>query len=254
MLKLNYDFKNAWESVSSDKMKAVMNYGEEYKRFLDNGKTERTCCAEIVKTAKENGFVSLDEKIKNKSISVGDKIYAVNKDKGVILVVIGKNEIEKGMRILGAHIDSPRLDLKQFPLYEDSSLALLKTHYYGGIKKYQWTAIPLSMHGVVFKKDGSKVDITIGEDDNDPVLYISDLLIHLAKDQMDKKLGDAVTGEGLNVIIGHMPNCDSQKDKIKSNILSLLNDKYNMTEEDFLSAEIEIVPSGKARDVGLDRG
>ncbi|MCT4508366.1 MAG: aminopeptidase [Tepidibacter sp.] len=252
-MNLTHEFKNAWKNLKDEDINAVMSYSKEYMDFLDNGKTERRCVDEIIKKAKEQGYISLEEALKSNDIKAGSKIYANNKGKGVALFVIGQKEIEKGMKIVGSHIDSPRLDLKPFPLYEDGNLALLKTHYYGGIKKYQWTSIPLSMHGVVYTKDGNKVDINIGDDENDPVLYISDLLIHLAKDQMGKKLSEGITGEGLNVLIGHIPLKDEEKDSVKKSVLKLLNEKYNMTEEDFLTAEIEIVPAGKAREVGLDR-
>ncbi|CAH2214302.1 aminopeptidase [Tepidibacter aestuarii] len=252
-MKLTHEFKNAWKNLKDGDMDAVMSYSKEYMDFLDNGKTERRCVDEIIKMAKEQGYISLEEALEAKNVKTGSKIYADNKGKGVALFVIGQKEIENGMKIVGSHIDSPRLDLKPFPLYEDGNLALLKTHYYGGIKKYQWTSIPLSMHGVVYTKDGNKVDVNIGDDANDPVVYISDLLIHLAKDQMGKKLSEGITGEGLNVLIGHIPLKDEEKDSVKKSVLKLLNEKYNMTEEDFLTAEIEIVPAGKARDVGLDR-
>ncbi|SHJ54223.1 aminopeptidase [Tepidibacter formicigenes] len=252
-MNLNHEFKSAWNNLKDGEMDSLMNYSKEYMNFLDNGKTERRCVEEIIKKAKEKGFISLEEAIKGGKLQSGCKIYANNKEKGVALFVIGKESLEKGMKVVGAHVDSPRLDLKPFPLYEDGNLALLKTHYYGGIKKYQWTSIPLSLHGVVFKKDGTKVDINIGEDENDPVLYITDLLIHLAKDQMGKKLSEGITGEGLNVIIGHIPMKDKEKNAVKENILKLLNGKYGITEEDFVTAEIEVVPAGKARDVGIDR-
>lgn len=253
-LKLTYEFKSAWNALKDGEIDSVMSYSKEYMNFLDVGKTERECADEIVNKAKENGFVSIEEIIKSGKIEKGSKIYAQNKGKGVALFIMGNEELEKGMKIVGAHIDSPRLDLKPFPLYEDGNLALLKTHYYGGIKKYQWTCIPLSLHGVVFKKDGTKVDIVIGEDDSDPILYITDLLIHLAKDQMEKKLGEGITGESLNVLIGHIPlNDGEEKEKVKENVLRLLNEKYGITEDDFTTAEIEIVPAGKSRDVGLDR-
>ncbi|MEJ8552917.1 aminopeptidase [Tepidibacter sp. Z1-5] len=252
-MNLTHEFKNAWKNLKDGDMDALMSYSKEYMDFLDNGKTERRCVDYIIKKAKEQGYISLEEALENNNIKAGSKIYANNKDKGVALFVVGQNDIEKGMKIVGSHIDSPRLDLKPFPLYEDGNLALLKTHYYGGIKKYQWTSIPLSMHGVVYTKDGNKVDVNIGDDENDPIVYISDLLIHLAKDQMGKKLAEGITGEGLNVLIGHIPLKDEEKDAVKKSVLKLLNEKYQMTEEDFLTAEIEIVPAGKARDVGLDR-
>ncbi|SHG99995.1 aminopeptidase [Tepidibacter thalassicus] len=252
-MSLTYEFKSAWKNLKDGEMDNLMNYSKEYMDFLDNSKTERRCVEEIIKKAKQNGFISLDEVIKSGKLQSGCKVYANNRGKGVALFIIGKENLEKGMRIIGSHVDSPRLDLKPFPLYEDGNLALLKTHYYGGIKKYQWTCIPLSLHGVVLKNDGTKVDINIGEDENDPVLYITDLLIHLAKDQMGKKLSEGITGEGLNVIIGHIPMKDEEKDVVKQNILRFLNEKYSITEEDFVSAEIEVVPAGKARDVGIDR-
>ncbi|OPJ55509.1 aminopeptidase [Alkalithermobacter paradoxus] len=252
-MKLTHEFKNAWNNLKDGEIESVMTYGKEYMHFLDNGKTERECVKEIVKQAKENGFISIDDAIKNGKIEKGARIYAENKGKAVALFIIGEEELEKGMRIVGAHIDAPRLDLKAVPLYEDGNLALLKTHYYGGIKKYQWTAIPLSLHGVIYKADGTKVDIVIGEEETDPVLYITDLLPHLAKDQYEKKLGEGITGEGLNVLIGHIPSNQDEKDKVKYNVLKLLNDKYGITEEDFTMAEIEIVPAGKSRDVGIDR-
>ncbi|MDU7904990.1 MAG: aminopeptidase, partial [Peptostreptococcaceae bacterium] len=251
---LRHEFKNAWDQINDNKeLDVVMNYANDYMKFLDVGKTERTSAREIIRQAKENGFISVQEAMSKGKISAGDKIYAGNKDKGVALFVIGQEELQNGMRIVGGHIDSPRIDLKPNPLYEDGNMALLKTHYYGGIKKYQWTTLPLSMYGVVVLKDGTKVDICIGEDESDPVFCITDLLIHLAADQMQKKLSDGVTGEGLNLLVGHMPLEGEEKDAISANVLKLLNDKYNMTEKDFLTAEIEIVPSGKARHLGFDK-
>lgn len=251
---LRHEFKNAWDQINDNKeLDVVMNYANDYMKFLDVGKTERTSAREIIRQAKENGFISVQEAMSKGKISAGDKIYAGNKDKGVALFVIGQEELQNGMRIVGGHIDSPRIDLKPNPLYEDGNMALLKTHYYGGIKKYQWTTLPLSMYGVVVLKDGTKVDICIGEDESDPVFCITDLLIHLASDQMQKKLSDGVTGEGLNLLVGHMPLEGEEKDAISANVLKLLNDKYNMTEKDFLTAEIEIVPSGKARHLGFDK-
>ena len=191
---------------------------------------------------------------KGEKVVEGQKIYAINRDKSIILFVIGKEPIDKGMQIVGGHIDSPRIDLKQNPLYEDGSMALLKTHYYGGIKKYQWTSIPLSMHGIIIKKDGEKINISIGEDESEPVFFITDLLPHLSKDQNSKKLSEGIAGEGLNVILGSMPvESEDEKEKIKLNVLKILNEKYGIVESDFRTAEIEIVPAGKARDVGLDR-
>lgn len=252
--KLTKKFNNAWEQLSEGELESVFELSEGYKQFLDNGKTERESADEIVKIAKANGFISYEEIMARGSFSFGDKIYAENKGKGVNLFVIGSEDLEKGMRIVGSHLDAPRLDLKAYPLYEDGGLGLLKTHYYGGIKKYQWVATPLAMHGVIFTKNGEKITIVIGEDDNDPVLYITDLLPHLAKDQMDKKMGDGITGEGLNVIIGSIPyQGDNIDEKVKLNILRLLNEKYGIEEDDFTVAELEIVPAGKARDVGIDR-
>ena len=253
-MQLKHEFKNAWEiERENNKLNEVMDYSKGYMNFLDNGKTERTSAREIVKIAKENGYISLEEAIKKSYVKPGEKIYAVNKDKAVALFVIGKNLLEEGMKIVGGHIDAPRIDLKQNPLYQEANLGFFKTHYYGGVKKYQWTALPLAIYGVVILKDGTKVDICIGEDESDPVFCITDLLIHLASDQMQKKLSEGVTGESLNLLVGHMPLEGEEKEAIEQNILKLLNDKYGMVEEDFLSAEIEIVPAGRARDLGFDR-
>lgn len=253
-MKLNYDLQNAWEfERENNNIDEVMNYAKGYMNFLDNGKTERTSAKEIVKMAKENGYISLDEAINKGNINSGDKIYAINKDKSVALFVIGKKTLENGMRIVGGHIDAPRLDLKPNPLYEEDNLGFLKTHYYGGIKKYQWTTIPLAIHGVVILSSGKKVDICIGEDESDPIFCVTDLLPHLASDQMKKKLSDGILGEKLNLLVGNIPLEGEDKHLVKKNILKLLNEKYNMIEEDFISAEIEIVPSGKARDLGFDR-
>ncbi|WP_042275780.1 aminopeptidase [[Clostridium] dakarense] len=253
-MKLKHEFKNAWEvERENNKLDDIMSYANGYKLFLDNGKTERTSAREIVKIAKENGYISIDEAIQKGSINSGDKIYAENKDKSVALFVMGKNPLEKGMKVIGAHLDAPRIDLKPNPLYQEANLGFFKTHYYGGIKKYQWTVTPLAIHGVVILNDGKKVDICIGEDENDPVFCITDLLAHLAGDQMQKKLSEGVTGESLNILVGHIPLEGEEKDAIEQNILKILNDKYGMVGEDFLSAEIEVVPSGRARDLGFDR-
>ncbi len=253
-MNLKHEFKNAWKQIQeNNKVDSVMDYAKDYMKFLNAGKTERTSAREIIRQAKEHGYISLEEALKKGKISAGEKIYADNKDKGVALFVIGEEELQKGMKIIGGHIDAPRIDLKPNPLYEDGHMALFKTHYYGGIKKYQWTALPLALHGVVILNDGTKVDICIGEEDTDPVFCISDLLIHLSRDQMQKKLADGITGEGLNLLVGHMPLEGEEKDAVATNVLKLLNEKYNMTESDFLTAEIEIVPAGKARDVGFDR-
>lgn len=253
--RVTYNFKNAWEEMNEAEQKSVFHFSDEYKTFLDNGKTERECVDEIVKNAKMNGFKNLEEVIKNnEEIKPGMKIYANNKGKAALLLVVGEEKIEEGLNVVGTHIDSPRLDLKPFPLYEDGGLALLKTHYYGGVRKYQWASRPLALHGVIFKKNGEKVNIVIGEEDNDPVFFISDLLPHLAKDQNQKKLSEGITGEGLNIIVGNMPLGDKDiKDKVKFHIMKILNEKYGIEEDDFTVAEIEAVPAGKTRDVGLDR-
>ena len=249
---LKYKAKNAWKiHKDNNSLQEVMDYSKGYIEFLNKSKTERDCSKEIINKAKENGYISLEEAIEKGRINPGDKIYANNRDKSVCLFVIGKNSIEKGMRIIGSHIDSPRIDLKANPLYQEGNLGLLKTHYYGGIKKYQWVSLPLALHGVVILKDGSKVDICIGEDETDPVFCITDILPHLASDQNQKKISDAIKGEDLNLLIGSIPT--DENEGIVRNILNILNEKYNMVEEDFLSAEISIVPSGKAKDLGLDR-
>ncbi|NRT70564.1 aminopeptidase [Clostridium beijerinckii] len=246
--------KNAWNKYDEKEVQSIFEFCEGYKNFMSKCKTERECVKEVLRLAKAEGYEDIEEIIKNnKQLKPGDKIFANNKGKAVALFIVGSESIEKGLKILGAHIDSPRLDLKQNPLYEDSELALLDTHYYGGIKKYQWVTLPLALHGVVAKKDGTVIDICIGEDDNDPVVGVSDLLIHLAGDQMGKKADKVVEGEDLNVLVGSMPLKGSKKDAVKGNILKLLKEKYDFEEEDFLSAEIEIVPAGKARDYGLDR-
>ncbi|MBN9645622.1 aminopeptidase [Terrisporobacter glycolicus] len=253
-MKLNYKLKNGWDVVrENNDYENVFRYSKEYIQFLDKGKTERKCVKEIVKMAKDRGYTSLEEAMSNKVIKAGQKIYAINRDKGVALFVIGEKNISEGMKIIGSHLDSPRLDLKQNPLYEDSDLAMLKTHYYGGIKKYQWVTIPLAMYGVVILKDNTSMEISIGDEENDPVFCITDLLPHLSADQNSKKMSDGIGGEDLNVLCGNIPNENEESDKVKYTILKLLNDKYGMDEEDFLSAEIEIVPAGFARDLGIDR-
>ncbi|AFS78000.1 aminopeptidase M18 family [Gottschalkia acidurici 9a] len=253
--KLTHKWRNVWEELEDSQLDIVKNMGEEYKIFLDKGKTEREVVSNIVKMAEENGYVSLESIIKKKiKVVPGTKIYANNKDKSVAMFIIGKEKIEDGMNIIASHVDSPRIDLKQFPLYEQDGLGLLKTHYYGGVKKYQWVTLPLSLHGVVIKSNGEKIHITIGEDEKDPVFFITDLLPHLAKDQMEKKMGEGITGEGLNILFGSIPYNDSEiSEKVKLNILNILNEKYGIMEQDFTTAEFEIVPAGKARDVGIDR-
>lgn len=252
---LTKKWNNGWDICNSEKQ-GIMEFNQGYKRFLDEGKTERECVRQIVSLAEASGYKNLKEYINNNiNVKCGDKIYAEYKDKSVAMFIIGQESILSGMNIIASHLDSPRLDLKPVPLYESDELALLKTHYYGGVKKYQWTAIPLSLHGRIIKKDGSIIDVVIGEKDEDPVLMISDLLPHLAKDQVTKPLGEAITGEGLNVIIGSIPyQSEDLSDKVKFNILTMLKESYDIEEEDFVSAEIEIVPAGKARDIGLDRG
>lgn len=253
-MNLNYEFANGWKVIKEmNNMENAFEYSKEYIDFLNKSKTERLCAREIIRQASSQGFISIEEAIKKGKIECGDKIFADNKDKGVALFVIGEKDIEEGMKIIASHIDSPRLDLKQNPLYEDDNLAYFKTHYYGGIKKYQWSTIPLAIHGLIILNDGQKVDICIGEDENDPVFCITDLLPHLAQDQMQKKLADGITGEQLNLLIGSIPLEGSEKEAIEENILKILNSKYGIIEEDLLSAEIEIVPAGKARDLGLDR-
>lgn len=241
--------KNTWEKYK-DNLNEVMEYNEGYKDYISKNKTERACVKDSIRLAEEKGFKPLDS---FETLKPGDKVYVNNRDKNIALFVIGNKPLIEGMRILGAHIDSPRMDLKQNPLYESEGFALADTHYYGGVKKYQWVTIPLSLYGVVAKKDGTVVDVIIGEDDNDPVVGISDLLIHLAADQLDKKAAKVIEGENLDVTLGNMPLAGEEKDAVKANILKLLKDKYDIEEEDFVSAEIEVVPSGKARDYGLDR-
>lgn len=251
--------KNAWEKYPEQKRKEVFDFAEGYKKFISDCKTERECVRELTAQAKAAGFENLKDIIAaGRSIKTGDKIYAENMGKMMALFVIGKQPLEKGMNILGAHIDSPRLDLKQNPLYEDTDMALLDTHYYGGVKKYQWVTMPLALHGVVVKKDGTLIDINVGEKEEDPVFGISDLLIHLSGEQLDKKAAKVIEGEQLDVLVGSIPFLDEKekektKDAVKVNVLNILKQQYNIEEDDFLSAEIEVVPAGKARDYGFDR-
>ena len=250
--------KNAWLSYGESDEKEMEKLAKDYRAFLDAGKTERECVTELVREAEANGYVSLEAKqAAGEKIQPGDKVYAVGMKKIMALFHVGQEPLEKGMNILGAHIDSPRLDVKQNPLYEDTDLAYLDTHYNGGVKKYQWVALPLAIHGVIAKKDGSVVNVTIGEDENDPVVYITDLLIHLAGKQLQKKAAEVIEGENLDILIGSRPLSEStdekKKEAVKSNVLRILKEKYDVEEEDFLSAELEIVPAGKARDCGLDR-
>jgi aspartyl aminopeptidase len=250
MSDLNKEYKSAWETYTEEDKKALFAYGERYRKFISDNKTERECIKSMVKTAEEAGYRNI---AKGERLQAGDKVYANYNDKTLLMFCIGQEPIANGLNLLGAHLDSPRLDLKPNPLYEDTNFAMFKTHYYGGVKKYQWVAMPLSIHGIVAKKDGTVVDVVIGEDETDPVVGISDLLIHLSGEQMQKKLGEAIAGEDLNICLGTLPLEGEEKDKVKANILKLLNDKYGITEEDFVSAEIQIVPAGAARDYGLDR-
>ena len=249
---LAYKKRNYYEVATPAVMKEIFDYAEGYKAYLDAGKTEREACATAVEMAKSKGFTEyrLGDPLKK-----GDKRYYVNRGKSVVVFRVGKENVETdGFRIIASHIDAPRVDIKQNPLYEDSNLCFLKTHYYGGIKKYQWTAIPLALHGTVVLKNGEKVDICVGEDPEDPVFYIDDLLPHLGGDQMSGKANKIIEGEQLNVLVGGLPYADEKvTDKIKLTVLSILNDKYGMCEEDFLSAELSAVPAYPARDVGFDR-
>ena len=248
---------NAWLTYSESDMNELEDVAKKYRHFLNVGKTERECITQIVKEAEKAGYVSLEEKMKNGEVlKTGDKVYTVEMQKIIALYHIGEDALTEGMNILCAHIDSPRLDIKQNPLYEDTDLAYLDTHYYGGVKKYQWVALPMAMHGVIAKKDGSVVNVNIGEDEDDPVVYITDLLIHLSGQQMAKKASEVIEGEKLDILIGSRPVKDLPEDKkeaVKENVLRILKEKYDVEEEDFLSAELEIVPAGKARDCGLDR-
>ena len=245
---------NAWLTYSDADMQDLETVAKKYRHFLNVGKTERECITQIVKEAEEAGYVSLEEKVKNgEDLKAGDKVYQVGMQKIIALYHIGEDDLAEGMNILCAHIDSPRLDLKQNPLYEDTEMALLDTHYYGGVKKYQWVTLPMALPGVVVKKDGTRVNICIGEKDEDPVVGITDLLIHLSGKQMQKKGNVIVEGEDLNVLIGSKPLKDEEKEAVKKQLLHLLDEEYGIEEEDFLSAEIEVVPAGKARDFGLDR-
>ncbi len=250
--KLSYKKKNVFEESSAERVKSIYDYSVGYMKYLDDAKTEREATEASILLAKKAGFTEykLGEKI-----CVGDKKYLNHHGKSLILFRVGENDVEKdGIRILASHIDSPRIDLKQVPMYEDSGMGFLKTHYYGGVKKYQWTTIPLALHGVMVKADGEVVNVKIGEDDTDPVFYINDLLPHLAQRQSTEPLGTAISGETLNILIGGLPYDDPDvSEKIKLTALSLLNDKYGVTEEDFLSAELSLVPAFKARDIGFDR-
>ena len=243
--------ESGWNSVSEEEKQKIFAFNEEYIKFLNNAKTEREAVVQVCKIAQQRGFKDISE---YDSLKPGDKVYFVNREKSVYLAIIGQEKIENGMHIIGSHIDSPRLDLKPNPLYEDTGFAYFKTHYYGGIKKYQWTTIPLSIHGVIVKSNGEKITVNIGEDENDPIFTITDLLPHLAQEQMVKKLKDGINGEDLNLLLGSIPYNTDEKvsEKVKLNILKILNDKYGITEKDFLSSEIELVPEFKARSLGFD--
>ncbi len=266
--------KNTWETYNKTQLKEVDVFAKEYMQFLDAGKTERECVDTIVNTIEKAGYRELQEIIKKKeNLKKGDKVYSVCMNKAIAMFRIGEAPMEEGLNILGAHIDSPRLDVKQNPLYEDGGFAYLDTHYYGGVKKYQWVTIPLAIHGVVVKKDGTTIELSVGESEDDPVFFISDLLIHLAQEQLEKKAAKVIEGEALDVIIGNKPllidkKKEGQKDKkdkddkdektvakdaVKQGILNILKEKYDIEEEDFISAELEVVPAGKAREAGFDR-
>lgn len=242
--------KNAWLKYDKKTLDKVMDFAEEYRVFLSQNKTERECVETVVKKAKELGYKDL---YSFKSVKEGDKLYATLMGKTVALFLVGSEPLEKGMKILGAHIDSPRLDLKQVPLYEDTEIALLDTHYYGGVKKYQWVTVPMAIHGVICRKDGKVVKVSIGDAPEDPVFGVSDLLIHLSADQLQKKAAEVVTGEDLNVTFASMPLKGEEKDAVFANAMKILSKKYKVEDEDFLSAELEIVPAGDARDMGIDR-
>ena len=251
---MSKDNRSYWLEYQGEEKENLFDFCKGYIDYMSMCKTERECVLTSIEMAKALGYKDLNEVIKNnEKLNSGDKVFLNNKDKALALFIIGKEPIENGLRIIGSHIDSPRLDLKQNPLYEDSNLAMMETHYYGGVKKYQWVAMPLALHGVVVKKDGTKVDIVIGEDEEDPVVGISDLLIHLSQDQLQKKANVVIEGEDLNVLVGSIPIDGEEKEAVKANILNILNEKYNIEEEDFISAEIEVVPAGKAREYGLDR-
>lgn len=252
---------NIWNTYSSDQLAELNEINERYKSCLNAGKTERECVELSIRMAEAAGYRSIEEVLAaGDKLKAGDKVYAVNMNKMLALFRIGEEPLSAGMNILGAHIDSPRIDVKQNPLYENEGLAYLDTHYYGGIKKYQWVAQPLSIHGVIVKKDGTTEKVSIGEEENDPVFVITDLLVHLAQEQMEKKASKVIEGEKLDLLIGNRPidsaageGAEAEKDAIKANVLRLLKDKYGMDEDDFTSAELEIVPAGKARDCSLDR-
>lgn len=241
--------KSGWEEITEEDRKNIFTFSDEYMSFLNSSKTEREIVKESEKLARQKGFKRLEEYTE---LYPGDKVYYINREKNIYLAVIGEEALEGGLNIIGAHADSPRLDLKPNPLYQDGNLAYLKTHYYGGIKKYQWTAIPLAIHGVIIKENGEKINIALGENDNEPVFTVTDLLPHLAKEQQQKKLSEAINAEKLSILVGSIPDTEDDKDQVKNNILKLLNKKYGISEEDFVSSELEVVPAFKARTLGLD--
>lgn len=249
------EFESAWSALSDKQLKECDAYCADYLNFLDESKTERLCVDEVVRRAEAAGYKSFESVMASGAeLKKGTKLYATNRNKSIILFNIGSKPISNGVNIVGGHIDSPRLDLKPNPLYEDSDIGFFKTHYYGGIKKYQWATIPLALHGVVFKANGEKIKISVGDEAGDPVFCVSDILPHLGKDQADKKMGSGIEGEQLNIIVGNMPLGDKKvKEKIKYRVLSILNEKYGITEKDFLTAEFEAVPAGNARELGFDR-
>ena len=246
--------KNAWKTYNDSEKEQLQSLNADYIDFLSECKTERECISETVKRAKKKGYISLEEAIaNNKKLKQGDKVYAVCMNKTIALFNIVKEPLEKGMNILGAHVDSPRMDVKQNPLYENEGMAYLDTHYYGGIKKYQWVTLPLAIHGVIVKKDGTTVNVNIGEKPEDPVFCVTDLLIHLAANQMEKKAAKVVEGENLDILVGTIPLNDEEKEATKKGVLEILKEMYGMEEEDFMSAELEVVPAGRAREMGFDR-
>lgn len=254
--------KNTWETYDAKQLKKLEKLSREYREFLDKGKTERECVDTIVNTVEAEGYQELEALIKSgKTLQKGDKVYSVWMNKAIVMFRMGSRPLQEGINILGAHIDSPRLDVKQNPLYEDGGFAYLDTHYYGGVKKYQWVTLPLAIHGVAVKKDGTTIELNIGENEDDPVFFVSDLLVHLAGEQMEKKAAKVIEGEALDLIVGSKPlvidkkseEKDKAKEAVKAGVLDILKETYGMEEEDFISAELEIVPAGKAREAGFDR-
>lgn len=249
---MEYKRKNVWLNIDQEKRNELENLSSDYMDFMNKSKTERLAVKEIVRRAEEAGFRNIEEVLEEGKLQAGDKVYAINRQKAVALFVIGSDSFEGGMSIVGSHLDSPRLDLKPVPLYESKNITYLKTHYYGGIKKYHWINIPLALHGVVYNKDGEKIELSIGEAEDEPVFFISELLVHLSKDLNQKKAAEVIEGEQLNILVGSIPLEDEKDNPVKKNILKILKEKYNIEEEDFLTAEFEVVPADKARLVGLD--